>query len=357
MKRVGYIFESICSTDNILEAIKKASKGKKKSGVVRRINSNPQKYAQKIKQMLLSGSYHPCEYIKASYYDTKRKKTRDIDKPKFYPDQIIHWAIILQIEWIVRKSSYFYSCGNMKKRGPLFCKRYIQQNIRHKFKATKYYLQLDIKKFYPSISPKLIITQLKRKIKDKKVIYLLKKILCKEDRLPIGILLSMTLSNLFLEPLDNFIKQKLKISYYTRYVDDILLFSSNKRQLHKARKQIASFIKGLGLNLKGNWQVNRTDNGLTYIGYRFFRHKTILIKQTMLDISRKVKRIFKRNSWNFHNCQSIVSYLGILRHCNCYNFYLTQIKPYLISMKKIKQIIRRKNHCENIQITKRCQTA
>ena len=341
MKRVGNIMDKICSTDNILLAIRKASKGKKRSGVVRRIIGSKEHYANKIREMLLTDSYRPCEYITETIYDGTRKKERQIYKAKFYPDQIIHWAIVLQVDPIVKRGSYLYSCGNIKGRGPLFGKRYVQQNIRHKYKETKYNLSLDIHHFYPSVKPQLTMQLLNRKIKDKRVLGLLDKILNKEDQLPIGNLLSMCLSNFVLEGLDHYIKQSLRTKCYTRYVDDMMLFSPNKKILHKARRKIAYFLKKIGLKIKDNWQVSRTRDAFTFIGYRFYRFKTILTKQIMLRISRKVRRVSKKNSWNPHNCQSIISYLGIIRHVNCRGFYLKWVKPYLIPLKRMKQIIRR----------------
>lgn len=351
MKRVGYIMDTVCSTDNILKAIRKASKHKKRSGIVRRVNRDPQKYAGKIRKMLLDGSYRPCDYHCKTIYDGHRKKERVIYKCKFYPDQIIHWAIMLQLEPVLRRGMYQYSCGNIKGRGPLYGKRYIQQNIRHKYKDTKYYLQLDVRKFYPSIKPELVMTLLNRKIKDRQLLYLMRKIICKEDQLPIGTLPSMMLANFVLEGLDHYIKQDMRVKCYTRHADDMMLFLPNKRRLHTIRRKIAEYLDGLGLRLKDNWQVSRTRDSISYVGYRYYRDRTILSKATMLRASRKVRNTAKKNTWNPHNCKSILSYLGIIRHCDCRNFYLDKIKPYLISVKRIKKIAKKGQHA-NLHIAK-----
>jgi len=347
MKRQGYIYERICDIDNIQEAIRRASKGKKHRKDVQKVLKNADIYAWKIQDMLVLQKYKPNPYKKAIIKDTgTSKKTRIIYKPKFYPDQIIQWAIILQINKILIRGEYKYSCGNVVGRGIHYGKRYLKSKIQHKFKETKYYLQLDVHKFYPSIKIPILIKMLERKIKDKRVINLISNILSLEDELPIGILLSQWLANFYLQGLDHFVKEQLHVKYYLRYVDDMVLFDSNKKRLHKDRIAIANYLKNIGLTLKSNWQVNRTDNGVDILGFRFFRNKVILRKSLMFRITRKIKRVKKRNSYNAHNCMSIISYLGWLKHCNSYTLYINWIKPY-INMPKIKSIVRRQLYANN----------
>lgn len=339
MKRTGYIFERICDIENIKLAIQNASKGKTKRKSVKNILQNIDFYAMKIQQMLVNDKYIPSDYTEMVLKCGTNQKERHIFKPQFYPDQIIHWAIILQLKPIIMKGMYQYNCGSVPSRGIHYGKRYVQQNVQHKFKETKYFLQLDIKSFYASAKVPILIEMLNRKIKDKKAMRLICLVLNKETFLPIGTLISQWVSNFYLEGLDHFIKENLQVKYYIRYVDDMILFSPSKKKLHKARKEIAAFLDKIGLTLKSNWQVNRTDHGLDFLGFRFFRKKTILRRSLMLRITRKVKKTFKKKSYNSHNCMSIISYFGWLKHSDSYGLYERWVKPY-VSVKKLKSAIK-----------------
>ncbi|MEG1709575.1 MAG: hypothetical protein RR285_12800, partial [Acinetobacter sp.] len=197
-KRVNNIYPKICDVENIKIAIKRASKNKRSRKNVARVLNNIDHYAQEISEMLLNKTYIPSPYSVCQIYDGINKKERTIYKPKFYPDQIVQWAIMLQIQPIIMRGMYQYSCGSIPSRGINYAKKYVEAIVQHKFKETKYFLQLDIKKFYPSIKIPLLMQFIQTKIKDKDILELIGKILALEDCLPIGILLSQWFSNFFL---------------------------------------------------------------------------------------------------------------------------------------------------------------
>lgn len=115
MKRIGFIYEKICDIDNIKKAIKNASKGKKKRKYVANVNRKIGTYATIIQGILLSKTYIPGIYNKSTIIDKNSNKERIIYKSKFYPDQIIQWALMQQIEEILYKGAYYYSCACIKE--------------------------------------------------------------------------------------------------------------------------------------------------------------------------------------------------------------------------------------------------
>ena len=118
---------------------------------------------------------------------------------------------------------------------------------------------------------------------------------------------------------------------YIRYLDDMVLFSSNKKKLHKARIKIKIYLAKLGLALKGNWQVNRFDfdvgranrkgQDLDFMGFRFFRDKTIIRKGICLRIRRRVMKVAYNPNYTMKDVKAVLSYLGWVKHTNSYNFY------------------------------------
>lgn len=352
MKREGFIYEKICHKENIRVAIMSASKGKRGRDDVRRVLSNITYYVDKIHNILVNEAYIPNNYKVATIREGISKKERIIYKPNFYPDQIIQWAIILQISPILSRGMYEFSCGSIPNRGIHYGKKYVERWIKSDRKNTKYYLKLDISKFYPSVDINILKQKLRKKIKDIKVLNLLYSILDKNNGLPIGILISQWLANFYLQDLDHYIKEHLKAKYYIRYMDDMILFGRNKKELHKMRIAVENFLNSINLKLKSNWQVCRFDKEpLDFMGFRFYRNKTILRKSIMLRITRKSNKLYKKSNLTYNDACSMLSYMGWIKNTDSFKLFNDRIKPY-INISQLKNIIRKEAKRQNEKIQK-----
>ena len=159
--------------------------------------------------------------------------------------------------------------------------------------------------------------------------------------LPIGNYTSQWFANFALERLDHFINQDLKVPYYMRYVDDLVLLGPNKKKLHKARLEIGRQLAKLGLCIKDNWQVFLVNSrSIDFLGYRFYRNKTTLRRRNALRIRRRFAKIGKRGYLSLKDAQAVVSYWGWMKHCDSYKFYNKYCKPYA-SIGKAKGVIRK----------------
>lgn len=146
MKRKGFIYEKIVELNNIELAIYKASIGKSKRKNVEKILDSPTYYAMQVQKMLKEKSYVPSPYIEMKIHDGANKKERIIYKPRFYPDQVVHWALMLQIQPILYKGMYELSCASIKGRGIQRGMNYLKRILVQDRKYTKYCLKLDVKK-------------------------------------------------------------------------------------------------------------------------------------------------------------------------------------------------------------------
>lgn len=259
MKRVGRIYDNICSLDNILLAINMAAKGKKNRKNVKQILENKEYYAIKIQEMLESQTYLPSPYTERIAKDAASGKERLIKIPKFYPDQIIHWALMVQLKPIMMRGMYAHTCGSVPGRGQAHGQKHLTRWLRRDRKNTKYCFKMDISKYYQNIDHDLLKQKFRRVLKDAKALELIDRIIDSSDEgLPIGNYTSQWFANFFLQDLDHFIKQNLRIKYYVRYVDDLVLLGPNKRKLHAARKAISIYLNGMNLKVKDDWQVFRS---------------------------------------------------------------------------------------------------
>ena len=351
MKRVGNIYCKITSRENIARAFTNAAKGKHDRKVVKEITNNLNYYIDEIHQMLMSKTYIPSPYIILKIQDGTRKKKRIIFKPKFYPDQVIHWALMQQIEPIMVKGMYDLCCASVKNRGIMRASRHIKRIIVNDRKNTKYCLKLDIKKFYPSVDKEILKQKFRKKIKDNDVLHLLDMIIdSSEEGVPIGNYTSQWFANFYLQDLDHYIKEKLQVKHYVRYMDDMLLFHRNKKELHKIKLAVDEFLEKEHLRIKENWQLFKVDSRpLDFIGYRFYRGYTTLRDSNFLRIKRRIKKVYKKRKINYLDASAIISYVGWLKHCDSHIFKEKYLNPY-INIKKCKGVVR--NATKNIQLRK-----
>jgi retron-type reverse transcriptase len=297
-------------------------------------------YAKELQDMLVSKTYSPSPYIEEILKDGNSKKERLIYKPKFYPDQCIHWALMQVIEGPLSKGMYQYTCGSIPKRGTHYARKYVKRCINRDPKHTKYVLQIDISKFYPSIDHDCLKKMLRDRFKDPDALWLLDSIIdSAETGLPIGNYTSQWLANFYLQNFDHYIKQKLGVKHYVRYMDDCVFMGNNKKKLHIVRLAIKEFLLSIGLKLKHNWQVYRLDcRPLDFVGFRFFRTHILMRKRNALRIRRRVSKMHKKGYYAYRDCAALVSYFGWLKYSNSYNFYKKNVGPY-VDINKMKEVI------------------
>ena len=340
MKRIGNIYEKITKKENIRRAILNASKGKKNRKSVIKILENIDYYVSGIYKMLFEKNYKPSAYIEMVIHDGTRKKERTIFKPRFYPDQVIHWCLMQQIQKIIEKGMYEYTCASIPNRGIHYGAKYIKKILVRDRKNTKYALKLDVKKFYPSVDKEILKRKFRRIIKDNDTLDLMDKIIdSSKEGLPIGNYTSQWFANFFLQDLDHYIKEKLKVPYYLRYMDDMLLFHRNKKELRKIKEKIEEYLNNEKLKLKENWQLFRVDSRpVDFIGYRFYRGYTTIRRGNFLRIKRRAKKIYKRKKIRLSDASAMISYYGWLKHCDSYNFTQKYIKPY-VNINELKGVV------------------
>lgn len=296
MKRKGNFYKSIANLPNILRSIECASLGKTSRRNVAKVLDNDSEYAKRLLTMLVNKTYKPSPYIQKTIKDGSSGKERVIFKPRFFPDQVIHWALMRQLEPILTRKMYAWSCASIADRGIHYGQKHIEKILAKDRKHTKYCLKLDIRKFYPSVDKEILKQKFRKIIKDPDVLWLIDAIVdSSEQGLPIGNYTSQWFANFYLTDLDNYIKQDLKVKHYVRYMDDMVLFSSNKRELHKIKSKIDEFVAKEHLEIKNNWQLFKVDSRpLDFLGYRFYRGYTTLRRSNFLRFKRRVIKIYKK---------------------------------------------------------------
>lgn len=294
MKRFGHLFEKIADLENLERAYRNARRGKSWQRVVQEFDANHQQGLQEIQSILLKGEYQTSEY-----------RTKLITEPKprviyvlpFAPDRIVQHALIQVLEPIWESVLLPQSFACRKNLGVHRASEYTQRCVR----KYKYCLQMDIRKFYPSINHEILIAILSRKIKCQQTLNLLREIVFSTDGCPIGNYTSQWFGNLYLDRLDQHLKHRYQVKGYCRYVDDFLVFGDSKEWLQYVRKNIVEFLqRELSLGIS-RWCLRPTKTGVDFVGYRHFPKKKLLRKST----SRQMKKTLYALQKHWPQCSSI----------------------------------------------------
>jgi retron-type reverse transcriptase len=309
MKRINNLYQRICSIENLQLADSIARKGKlTQPGVIRHAR-NQERNIQVLHKMLTEKTYRTSEYTTFTIYEPKE---RIIYRLPYFPDRIVHHAVmnILEPIFVSTFTADTYSC--IKKRGIHAAAAALKSALKDQAQ-TRYCLKLDIKKFYPNVDHDILKMLLRRKFKDQDLLDLLDEIIDSADGLPIGNYLSQYFANFYLTYFDHWLKEDLQVKYYFRYADDMVILSGDKSYLQQLLSEIRNYLQeNLKLTVKENYQVFPVEaRGIDFVGY-VFRHSHTLLRKS---IKQSFARMLSRNS----NPQSIASYKGWAIHCNSKN--------------------------------------
>lgn len=298
MKSYNHLYENCISEEN------------------RRISLNLAKHSKRMRRIMKSrhlsddalvalsydwiNNYENAEHVPVYIYDGITRKERVIIVPTM-EELIVQHNVVNALKPMFCKGMYEHSYASLPGRGAHKGKQVIEKWIRTDAKNCKYVL--------------------------------------------IGFYTSQWLSNWYLQGLDHYIKERLGAVHYMRYMDDMVIFGSNKKVLHRTRQAISDYLENeLGLSLKDNWQVFRFSYGndkgrdLDFMGFRFFRNRTILRKTIMYKATRKARKLSRKEKPTIHDARQMLSYLGWIDCTDTYKMYRKWIKPY-ISFKQLKRKI------------------
>ena len=320
MKRHSKLYEKIAAFPNLLEAVRKALRGKKHKTGAARFHFHLEKELIILQKELVAETYRPGDYRSFEIYEPKKR----IICAALFRDRVVHHAICNIIEPILDRTFIYdtYACRRDKgvhkavKRTQEFCRKW------------KYFLKCDIRKFFESIDHMVLKNQLGRKFKDKQLLQLLNFIIDypvpgydKGKGLPIGNLKSQNFFNYYIGRLDHFVKEILAVKGYIRYMDDFLLFSDDKGQLWECLMKMREYLRQeLQLVIKDNYLVAPVGQGVTFVGFRIYPSLIRLDRNKWVRFMRKVRQregeYIRGDITERQLAQSVDSMIGHIIHVN-----------------------------------------
>ena len=355
----------IFSFKNLLTAYYKCRKKKRRTINATKFEINFESELLKLERELKNHTYHPGRSICFIITDPKPREVFAAD----FRDRVIHHLLVGYLEPIWEKIfvHHSYSCRQNKGAHTAIKDfRRFSIEISQNFSKPAYYLHIDISAFFMSLKKEILFDIIKRHTKNPDILWLTEQIifqdptqnfyykgnpklqklipphkslfhLPKNQGLPIGNLTSQFFANIYLNEIDQFAKHQLKIKYYLRYVDDLLLLSQNTKQLIEWKNKIDDFLwNKLEIKLHPKKQVLQSIyKGANFIGFivkprhTFIRNRTVKkLKCKLYYFNKKILNLGMEHPirlWTPELCNdfkeifaTINSYYGQFKHANTF---------------------------------------
>lgn len=285
MKRKGNLYQNLYKFENIQSAFNEVCKNTKNKKKVARFKEYKCIYISRIYDILQTKTYKPGPYNVFTIYEPKKRRIisqnmQDKVINHLVARHILYPALLpclLDVNVASRKGLGTSEGIRLAMNFHKICK------VKYK---TYYILKCDISKFFASINHDILKEKLKRRIKDKDALKIIFDIIdIEENGLSIGAMTSQILAIFYLNDMDHFIKETLKIKYFLRYQDDFLLFHPSKQYLRYCLKELEKFLKKEKLILNKKTRIYKSTNNFIFLGrkpngnYAKFR-----------DVRRKIKK-------------------------------------------------------------------
>lgn len=311
----------VASYGNLLIAHAHARRGKGYYQSVKVFEENKTALLHELETSLLNGTFRTSPYHHKTITDSG--KEREIAKLPYFPDRIVHWAIMLQLESAFIRAFSTHTHAAISGRGIHTALHQTRKFLLEHPEETRYCLKIDVQKYFPHINHTVLKHQVRSLTQDKGLLALLDENIDSTDTgVPIGNYTSQYYANLYLSPLDRWLEQR-NINYvrlHVRYMDDICIFGKSAAELHQLHRELEWFMsRNLYLTIKPNWQVFPTAvRGIDFVGYRIFPNRVMLRKSTFANMRRNlsaVRRHLEEGKYSDSDRSSIASYSGWIMHC------------------------------------------
>lgn len=307
MKRKGNLYQSIYNFENIQTAFNEVCRNTKNKKKVARFKEYKCVYISRIYNILKAKIYKPGPCNIFTIYEPKKRRIVSQNMQ----DKVINHLVARHILYpAILPCLLDVNVASRKGLGTSEGVKLAMEFHRLcKIKYKKYYiLKCDISKFFASIDHDILKKKLKKRIKDKDALKIVYDIIDSEENgLSIGAMTSQVLAIFYLNDMDHFIKEKLKIRYFVRYQDDFLLFHPSKQYLNYCLEELKKFLGNEKLVLNRKTRIYKSTNNFIFLGRKpngnYAKYR---------DVKRKIKkRLYLYNSKK-------IKLTGIVNSIICY---------------------------------------
>ena len=338
-------YEKIYQFDNLYKAYRLAARGKRHKPDVIRFELNLSENLWRLHDELESRHYCPSPYYHFTIHDPK---TREI-QALFFPDRVVQRSLCDNVLQPWFENRLVYDCAACRKgKGTHFAMRRLTGFLGEFYRkhGTKgYILKCDIRKYFDSVDHDVLKWQLRR-FPEQEVREFLYQIIDSYHAdtgkgLPMGNQSSQWFALYYLDGIDRIIKEKYRIRWYTRYMDDLVLLHPDKDLLQRCLAELGEYAANvLKLEFNQKTQIFPVSQGVDYLGWYFYLTDTgKVIKRLRTNNKRRFKRRLKRFQREYAEGRtdftairrSLVSYNGHLCHGHTWKLRKEIYRHFILS--------------------------
>lgn len=295
-KTIRNQFDKYLNYDNLMKAHIESRKNKTYKEEIILFNLKQEEYIKWLLEKLKTGTYEHGGY-KVFYIHIPKERKVEASR---YIDRVVHrWVADSFLKPYFETSFINTSYACIKNRGMHKAALDVKVAMKHcKNIWQEYYIiKMDVKKYFQNIDKDILINILKRKVKDKKLMNLLSKIIYSSNgkkSIPIGNYTSQIFANIYLNEVDQYIKNELKCKYYFRYMDDSVILIQTKDEAKEILEKIRTFLKDkLELELNSKTQILKNKQGVNFCGYKINEHRLKIRDRGKKNLKKKIKKMEK----------------------------------------------------------------
>ena len=311
MKRKGNLYENIYKLENIMQAFNEVCRNTKNKNRVNKYKEFKCMYIYQIYTILKSRNYKVGPYNVFTIYEPKKRRIVSQNMQDKIINHLISRYILNPALFPCLIDSNVASRKNMGTSKGLSYFYEFQRKCKIQY-GTYYILKCDISKYFSSINHVILKNKLAKRIKDKDALKIVFDVIDSDEcGLSIGNMTSQSLAIFFLNDLDHFIKEDLKIKYYVRYQDDFLLFHNSKQYLKECFIKISDFLKHEDLKLNPKSRIYKSTDNFIFLGRNKYGKYS-----KYRDINKKLKKRFKLYNANQISLSSLSSSIICYQNLN-----------------------------------------
>ena len=321
---------------NVLRATNNTIRGKKTRYDVQRMMEQVGyiETMQYVWELLSTEQFTPSEYTEKTINDGKE---RHLKIAPLVPDRIVHHCLVDVLEEHLQRLFIANTYACVRGRGIHKCLQDLNRALQRNKRGTRYCLKIDIRHYYDNIDHEVLKRIIAKSVGDKRLLRLIYLIIDSTEGkgIPIGFLTSQHFANWYLTPFDHWIKEVMRVRYYYRYMDDIVVLGRTKTELHELLEAMRRYLgEELRLEIKPNHQVFPVDaRSIDFVGYKS-NHYNVLVRASILKrywrklhkLQRKSKQ---RGGITFEQAvHELASHYGWLQHCDREHFEEIMSRTY-----------------------------
>lgn len=252
-------------------------------------------------------------------------KTRICQAPKVVKRIGCH-SVMVVFEKYAYPSLIKNTAASIKGRGMHWLHHIIEEDIANNGQNMNYFYKCDIKGFYDNIIQDFVKKDIREYVSDPILLPILDNfITLMPHGLSKGLRSSQCFANLHLSYIDHLmcslvgsymLGEERRYMYY-RYCDDLVMFSSDKKELWRLRNILHGEIEKLGLTIKPDEAIRPLSTGLDFLGFVNYGTHSLLRKRTKQNAARKLAKVKSRK----RRQQIIGSFKGMACHADCKHLF------------------------------------